>query len=267
MRLYYLGPKGTFSYLASQKFISENEIEYSAKTNLHEVIKAVSSNDQSVGIVPIENSIEGTINIVADSLAQQQIYAHGEIHLDINFALYGNGTDSLKDIKKVYSIAPAISQTTNYIHQHHFLYDYTDSTIQSLDKIDKGIGAIAPLGSGETYGYQPIDKHIQDYPHNVTRFLIVKNHTHFDKNANTTMFLITPQYDKPGLLASVLNTFTLFNINLSWIESRPLKTQLGMYRFFVQADTPVTHDINKAITILETLDFKVKLIGSFNKEQ
>ena len=80
----------------------------------------MSSNDQSVGIVPIENSIEGTINIVADSLAQQQIYAHGEIHLDINFALYGNGTDSLKDIKKVYSIAPAISQTTNYIHQHHF---------------------------------------------------------------------------------------------------------------------------------------------------
>ena len=62
----------------------------------------MSSNDQSVGIVPIENSIEGTINIVADSLAQQQIYAHGEIHLDINFALYGNGTDSLKDIKKVY---------------------------------------------------------------------------------------------------------------------------------------------------------------------
>ena len=65
---------------------------------------------------------------------------------------------------KVYSIAPAISQTTNYIHQHQFLYDYTDSTIQSLDKIAKGIGAIAPLGSGETYGYQPIDLHIQDYP-------------------------------------------------------------------------------------------------------
>ena len=78
----------------------------------------MSSNDQSVGIVPIENSIEGTINIVADSLANNKLC--GEIHLDINFALYGNGTDSLKDIKKVYSVAPAISQTTNYIHQHHF---------------------------------------------------------------------------------------------------------------------------------------------------
>ncbi|MBW4836350.1 MAG: prephenate dehydratase [Staphylococcaceae bacterium] len=265
MRLYYLGPKGTFSYLASQKLILENDIEYLAKSNLHEVIKAVSSDDNSIGIVPIENSIEGTINIVADALAEQKIYAHGEIHLDIDFALYGYPSDSLHDIKKVYSIAPAISQTTNYIHQHQFLYDYTDSTIQSLDKIAKGIGAIAPLGSGETYGYQPIDLHIQDYPHNVTRFLIVKNHTHFEDDTNTTMFLITPQYDKPGLLASVLNTFALFNINLSWIESQPLKTQLGMYRFFVQADTPVTNDVNKVITILKTLDFTVNLIGSFNK--
>lgn len=88
MRLYYLGPKGTFSYLASQKLILENDIEYLAKSNLHEVIKAVSSDDNSIGIVPIENSIEGTINIVADALAEQKIYAHGEIHLDIDFALY-----------------------------------------------------------------------------------------------------------------------------------------------------------------------------------
>ncbi len=57
---------------------------------------------------------------MADALAQQDVFAHGEIRLDINFALYGNGTDSISDIKKVYSIAPAISQTTNYIHQHQF---------------------------------------------------------------------------------------------------------------------------------------------------
>jgi len=100
MRLYYLGPKGTFSYLASQKLILENDIEYLAKSNLHEVIKAVSSDDNSIGIVPIENSIEGTINIVADALAEQKIYAHGEIHLDIDFALYGYPSDSLHDIKK-----------------------------------------------------------------------------------------------------------------------------------------------------------------------
>ncbi|COT16000.1 prephenate dehydratase [Streptococcus pneumoniae] len=79
------------------------------------------------------------------------------------------------------------------------------------------------------------------------------------------MFLITPKYDKPGLLASILNTFALFNINLSWIESRPLKTKLGQYHFFVQADAPVSQDVKKVMTILNTLDFETKLVGSFYK--
>lgn len=264
MQLYYLGPKGTFSYLACRQYMSEAEATYLPKSNLFEVVKAVSENDQGVGIVPIENSIEGTINLVADSLAEQHVFAHGEIRLDINFALYANGTDTISDIKKVYSIAPAISQTSNYIHKQQFDYDYVDSTIQSLDKITHGVGAIAPLGSGEAYGYHPLDTHIEDYPHNATRFLVIKNHQQFDANVSSLMFLITPTVDKPGLLASILNTFALFNINLSWIESRPLKTQLGMYRFFVQADSAITEDIDKVISILITLDFKVKMIGAFN---
>lgn len=253
MQLYYLGPKGTFSYLACRQYFSENEATFQPKSNLFEVIKSVADDDTSIGVVPIENSIEGTINIVADALAQQDVFAHGEIRLDINFALYGNGSNTISDIKKVYSIAPAISQTTNYIHQHQFDYDYVDSTIQSLTKIENGVAAIAPLGSGEAYGFTPIDT-----------LPVIKNQQQFDQNATSLMFLITPMHDKPGLLASVLNTFALFNINLSWIESRPLKTQLGMYRFFVQADSAITTDIKKVIAILETLDFKVEMIGAFN---
>ena len=199
MRLYYLGPKGTFSYLAAKTYLSEEEVTYSPKSNLYEVIKAVNSHSDAVGIVPIENSIEGTINIVADALAQEDIYAHGEIHLDINFGLYANK-----------------------------------------------------------------DTHIQDYPHNVTRFLVVKSNEHYNESASSTLLLITPKHDKVGLLASILNTFALFDINLSWIESRPLKTQLGMYRFFVQTDIGKNEKLNKVITILQTLDFEVKIIGAFN---
>ena len=78
------------------------------------------------------------------------------------------------------------------------------------------------------------------------------------------MFLITPKYDKPGLLASILNTFALFNINLSWIESRPLKTKLGQYHFLFK-QMLLYHKMSKVITILNTLDFETKLIGSFYK--
>ncbi|MEJ7495371.1 prephenate dehydratase [Staphylococcus pasteuri] len=268
MKIYYLGPKGTFSYLASQKYVEQlklQNIDFVPKANLYEVIKCASQDDDTIGLVPIENSIEGTINIVADSLAKQDVYAHGELLLDIDFALYGQSGSQIEDIKKVYSIAPAISQTSNYIMNHHFDYDYVDSTVKGFEMISKHVGAIAPVNSGEDYGFQQLDTHIQDFPHNATRFLIIKNHAQFDVNANTTMFLITPKFDKPGLLASILNTFALFNINLSWIESRPLKTKLGQYHFFVQADAQLSNDIEKVITILNTLDFETKLIGAFRK--
>lgn len=265
MKLYYLGPKGTFSYLAAKQYKSEAEMDFESKSNLYEVVSAVSNDDNSIAVVPIENSIEGTINIVADALTQQNIYALGELHLNIQFALYGTQNADVKDISKVYSIAPAISQTSEYIQKHDFKYDYVDSTISSLEKISDGVGAIAPLGSGEAYGYYPIDQNIQDYPHNTTRFLVVSNQPQHIEQASDTMLLITPKFDKAGLLASILNTFVLFNINLSWIESRPLKTHLGMYHFFVQADTSINEDLTKVIKILNTLDFQVTIIGSFNK--
>ena len=265
MKLYYLGPKGTFSYLAATQYKSESEIEFVPKSNLYEVVASVSEDSQSIAVVPIENSIEGTINIVADALTQQNIYTQGELHLDIQFALYGSENATVNDISTVYWIGPAISQTSQYIQAHGFDIAYVDSTIKSLDKISQNVGAIAPLGSGEAYGYTSIAQNIEDYPHNVTRFLVVSNQPKHIEQATDTMLLITPKFDKPGLLASILNTFVLFNINLSWIESRPLKTQLGMYHFFVQADTPISEDLSKVIKILNTLDFQVTIIGTFNK--
>lgn len=117
MQLYYLGPKGTFSYLACRQYFSENEATFQPKSNLFEVIKAVADDDTSIGVVPIENSIEGTINIVADALAQQDVFAHGEIRLDINFALYGNGTDSISDIKKCILLHQrSVKQQITYIN-------------------------------------------------------------------------------------------------------------------------------------------------------
>lgn len=81
MNLYYLGPKGTFSYLAAKQYSLEKEVIYShcPQQNLYDVVKSVAENDDAIGIVPLENSIEDTINIIADSLIQQDVYAHGEI--------------------------------------------------------------------------------------------------------------------------------------------------------------------------------------------
>ena len=129
---------------------------FQPKSNLFEVIKAVADDDTSIGIVPIENSIEGTINIVADALAQQDVFAHGEIRLDINFALYGNGSNTISDIKKCILLhQQSVKQQITYININLTMIM---STVQfkSLTKIENGVAAIAPLGSGEAYGFTPL---------------------------------------------------------------------------------------------------------------
>ncbi|MBL0847606.1 ACT domain-containing protein [Mammaliicoccus fleurettii] len=267
MKLYYLGPLGTFSHMAALKY-KQNEIEeYIPKSNLYEVVKAIETDPQNIAIAPIENSIEGTINIIADSLTEQKIHVIDELHLDISFSLYVKKGTKLEDINEVVSIAPAINQTSKFIKNHNFTYRYSDSTVQSLDEIDDHSAAIAPIGLEETNNeIIALHQHIEDYPHNTTRFLVLSAQEKPVKKATDSILLITPDQDKPGLLASILNTFALFNINLSWIESRPLKTQLGMYHFFVQADCSADDvEMKKVITILKTLEFNVKVLGNFDK--
>lgn len=263
MSLYYLGPKGTFSYLAALKYQAHPDT-FIPKENLYEVVTSLKTDTSSQAIVPIENSIEGTINVVADSLVEHPITVIKEIHLDVEFSLYGQSGMTLEDVKHVYSIGPAISQTQKFIHRHQLSYTYSQSTVDALQFINSCTAAIAPKGSGEAYGYVPLVNNIEDYPHNVTRFLVLANHPVTHQEGNQCLLLITPSQDKPGLLASILNTFALFNVNLSWIESRPLKTQLGRYRFFVQADYPNENVMNKVTTILETLDFEIRNLGRFN---
>nr|WP_263312778.1 prephenate dehydratase domain-containing protein [Mammaliicoccus sp. Marseille-Q6498] len=269
MKLYYLGPTGTFSHMAALNYKSEKNItEYIPKSNLYEVVKAIEHDKESIAIAPIENSIEGTINIIADSLTEQKVHVIDEIHLDISFALYVHKGTKLEDITEVVSIAPAINQTSKFIQEQNFTYRYSNSTVQSLDEIDEHTGAIAPIGLEDSHeNVMPLKTHIEDYPHNTTRFLILSSQSKPVINATDSILLITPAEDKPGLLASILNAFALFNINLSWIESRPLKTQLGMYHFFVQADRSTNdEEMQKVITILKTLDFKVNVLGNFNKD-
>ena len=263
MTLYYLGPKGTFSYLAALKY-NANDDTFIPKENLYEVITSLKSDPSAQAIVPIENAIEGTINVVADSLVEYPFTVIKEIHLDIEFSLYGQKGIPMEEIQNVCSIAPAISQTQKFIHQHQLHYSYTQSTVESLQFINASTAAIVPKGSGEAYGYTALAHNIEDYPHNVTRFLVLSNEKTPLQEGQQCLLLITPAQDQPGLLASILNTFALFNVNLSWIESRPLKTQLGRYRFYVQAEYPDDTTMNKITVILKTLDFEIRHLGRFN---
>ncbi|MBI5974760.1 prephenate dehydratase [Staphylococcus canis] len=268
MQLYYLGPLGTFSYLAAQQYVNDNQhqsVTLSPQDSLYEVIASLNQQEDALAIVPIENAIEGTINVVADTIIHQNVSVISEVTLKVALALYGQPNQSFNDMTHVASIDPAISQAQQLIRHHQFDIINTTSTIAALSYINHHTGAIAPLGSGELYGYTPLKTHIEDSPHNMTRFLVLRNNMNATvQTGRECLLVITPTYDKPGLLASILNTFYLFNINLKWIASRPLKTKLGMYRFFVQAEDIDDDVLEKIFTILETLDFEILLLGRFD---
>ncbi|MGV3244373.1 prephenate dehydratase [Staphylococcus sp. 11261D007BR] len=269
MQLHYLGPEGTFSYLAAQQYLAHQthpeRIQLVPKNNLYEVITALESSEEVMAIVPIENAIEGIINTVADLLTRDYLCVVDEVVMKVNLALYGKQHQSVSDIHKVYSIDPAINQAQTFIRNYQFDIGIASSTVAALSYIDDTSAAIAPLGSGELYGYYSLQNHIEDSPHNMTRFLILSNNmTYKQQTGSECLFIITPNSDQPGVLMSILNTFYMLNLNLTWIASRPLKTKLGMYHFFIQAESIDQTHLEKVMTILTTLDFDVTLLGHFN---
>ncbi|WP_165981026.1 prephenate dehydratase [Macrococcus lamae] len=258
MILYYLGPKGTFSYQAAMKYQSEAELI--PCQSLYDVVDQVNQNTTSQAIVPIENAIEGTINLIADELIENQLHVISEVYLDVAFDVVGL-TESMNNISSVVSIAPIISQTKHFITEHQLNVKHADSSLDSLNYIDGETVAIIPHQS--TTDFSVVKSHVEDYPFNQTRFLVL-SHQKSIHPTNQVLLLLTPQVDKPGLLANILNVFNLYNINLSWIESRPTKQQFGYYHFLIQCRIDITsQDYKQVLKIFDAMQISVRTIGAF----
>ncbi|KAA1039571.1 prephenate dehydratase [Macrococcus equipercicus] len=258
MKVYYLGPEGTFSYQAAVKY--QPHADLVPCQSLYEVVEQFNQHTNSQAIVPIENAIEGTINLIADELIENQLHVIGEVYLDIAFDVVGL-TPSMEHISSVVSIAPIISQTKRFITDYELDVKHSDSSLDSLNYIDHETVAIIPHQS--TTAYPVITEHIEDYPYNKTRFLVL-SHQETSHPTTQALLLLTPKVDKPGLLANILNVFNLYNINLSWIESRPTKQQFGCYHFLIQCQIAASSDDYKQVLkIFEALEITVRTIGAF----
>ncbi len=271
MKVAYLGPNGTFSEEAAALYFKDYEAEYLMYDTIPDVIEAVGEQRVDKAIVPLENTIEGTINMTIDSLISfDNLVIEGEYTLPVSLHLLANKeTADLNDIKEVWSISPILTQCRKYIRKCSFKslqYDSSASAAASLK--NSGRNDVAAIGSGslaKILDLNIIDRNIQDNDDNQTRFIIIGNKSMSEINAMKTMFVITPGQDQPGILSSILNVFTALAINLSWIESRPTARKLGVYRFFLEANNNCsTMTIERAVTILETLGHEVRIIGRFN---
>ncbi|WP_141434519.1 prephenate dehydratase [Bacillus sp. 03113] len=269
MKVAYLGPRGSFSEEAATNYFLYENIEHCVCDSLLEVLEAVSEGQAEKGIVPIENSIEGTINVIADGLLQYKLHIEGDLIFPVSLHLLTVRGGDLDNIQEVWSILPALAQCRQYIKKIGVRSKQFDSTSLAAETLQlqqrQDVAAIASESAARVFDLKIAKRNIQDNLENHTRFIVVNNDNHIITDPHKTMLVVTPCDDYPGLLTNILNAFSSLSINLSWIESRPTKKKLGNYHFFLEAEAGISDPrIEKALAILHIYGHEVRVLGSYN---
>ena len=262
----YLGPEGTFSHQMSLEVFS-TAAELIPFKSIDDVFTEVAKGNIDNGIVPIENSINGSIVHTLDMLLQNIVSIQAEATLDINHCLFSNcSTDK---ITKIYSHSQPIGQCWQWLQKNYPKADYieTSSTTAAIQKalVEPDSAAIASKLSSDHYAIKLIKENIQDLAINQTRFLVIGEPINQVKGEYKTSISVTLK-DRPGALFELLQAFQQENINLTRIESRPSRIEAWCYNFLIDFEGN-TKDV-KVIKVMEKLNsfvFSVNVLGSYRK--
>ncbi|HAJ94828.1 MAG TPA: prephenate dehydratase [Actinobacteria bacterium] len=273
-KIAYLGPPGTFTEEALDKYINIGKLEKSIEkipySNMGEVIKSVDRGEVAEGIIPIENSLEGSVNITLDFLTfESEAKIIREITIPIKHSLIGKEKISPGKIKKIISHPHATAQCKNYISTHLknaeiIAANSTAEAIQMLKKEENDIAAIGTKTAAKIYGLEIIESDIEDNKDNKTKFIFVGNSIQPKSGKDKTSIVCFLKQDRPGSLFNILKEFAERNINLTRLESRPAKKNLGDYVFLIDIEGHLhDRDIYEAIDVLRKTVYLIKILGSY----
>lgn len=271
MKLGFLGPRGTFSQEAANKYAQNSACTLMPYSNISEMLLAVENESIDEAVAPIENSIEGAVGETLDMMAADvDLLIKSELTIYINQNLLVKRGTSISDIKYVISHPQAIRQAGKYLNsvlphaEIRFLY----STAEAAREVAKGCNDCAAIGSvaaAQEYELDIIRSSIQDKDNNQTRFVVVSKKDFKRTGADKTSIVFSTE-DRPGSLYRILDIFSLWDINMTRIESRPKKNRLGRYIFFVDF---IGHredgDVRDALAMVERKTSFYKFLGSYPK--
>ncbi|MCY7092466.1 prephenate dehydratase [Streptococcus oralis] len=269
MKIAYLGPKGSFSHHVVQTAFPKEELH--AFANITDVIKAYEQGLVDYSVVPVENSIEGSVHETLDYLFHQaRIQAVAEIVQPIHQQLMAVPGQS--KIEKIFSHPQALAQGKKFIEDHYpeAQLEVTASTAYAARFIaehpDQPYAAIAPRSSAEEYGLELIAEDIQEMEANFTRFWVLGAEIPkipLNSQAEKMSLALTLPDNLPGALYKALSTFAWRGIDLTKIESRPLKTALGEYFFIIDIDYSDKELVHFARQELEAIGIQHKILGTY----
>lgn len=264
IKVSFQGERGAYSEAAARLFFAE-KIETVPLPTFAEVLESTVSNQTDFSVLPVENSLEGSVGESYDLLYSTSLNAMGEIYHRIEHCLIGNG--SLKEIDTVYSHPQALGQCRNFIQKYHMktvpAYD-TAGSVRIIKEINKkNVACIASKTASKIYDVPIISENIADALNNYTRFLVLSNKISEETGNDKTSIIFSIKHE-PGSLFRIIKNFHDFSINLTKIESRPTKSTNWEYNFYVDFEGHAKNpQISEMLEKIKSETLFMKILGSY----
>ncbi len=267
LNIAFLGPEGTYTHAAACKHFG-NLIEPHSVSSIEEVFRLVEAEGANFGVVPVENSTEGMVNHTLDLLMNSSLSISGEVTLRIRHNLLSKETD-LSSVKRVYAHQQSIAQCRLWLAKNlpnaEVIAVNSNAEAVLITRDHKNSAAIAGIMASELYDVAVLNPDIEDEPHNTTRFVIIGQYQAPPSGADRTSLLVFA-HNRPGSLYSLLKPLAKRNISMSNIESRPSRSGVWEYVFFIDIDGHQGDEqIAEAIEEIEKSSAMVKILGSYPK--
>lgn len=247
----YLGPEGTFSYFAGVEYLGKSARFHPCK-DIAQIFEEVTNGHCELGVVPLENSLQGTVGVSFDLFLKHDVVIEAELYSRISHCLLSNAR-SMAQIEKVYSHPQPLAQCGVWLRTHlpNAALIPVASTAQAAKMAagEEGAAAVGNCRLGALFDLDILARGIEDEQGNWTRFVIIAPRTGGEPNpgpqpgnhrgADKASLLFT-LLDKPGTLASVLEILAKNNVNMRKLESRPLRGQPWRYVFFADVESDIT---------------------------
>lgn len=269
MRIAIQGEPGSFSHEAAMKMVADAVIVPCA-LSAH-VFAALEDGKVDAAVIPIENSLAGSVAEHFDLLLQKDVLVEGETLLRIRHNLIGLSGTQISDIDRVFSHPVALAQCKQFLAgyprmESYAFYDTAGSVKQMVELRDRHAAAIASAAAAEYYGAQILQANIEDNPENFTRFFLVRRAAEADiDSASNKISLAFSVENRPGSLVAALKEFAALGANMTKIESRPVHGKPWEYIFYTDCQIPSADYTPRILAALEPHCAMVKLLGCYRE--
>lgn len=268
LKVAFQGERGAYSEAAAMSFFKET-IETVPFATFHEALESTEIRKTDYSILPIENSLEGSVGESYDLLLTTKLNVTGEIYHRIRHCLISFG--NLEKVDTVYSHPQALGQCRMFIQEHHLkaipTYDTAGSVKILLELKKENASAIASRRAAELYHVPVIKEGIEDNQSNFTRFLVLSDGRNDGTTRDKTSIIFSIKHT-PGALYNVLEKFHANKINLTKIESRPTKTTPWEYNFYVDLEgNQNDKNVQEALEKIKPNTIFLKILGSYPRAE